>query len=100
MNYFALPGICWKLTPADDAAQMIADLFKVSLLELKGKSRKAPIPDARHMVFWYLSYTTSMTLMEIGMVLNRDHATALHGIKKVNGAMSHDTLYKIKQKLS
>jgi len=58
-------------------------LTGITIAELKGKSRKVPIPFARSVVFKSLREFTDLSWSQIGEVLNRDHATAIHNCRNV-----------------
>ena len=45
-----------------------------------GKSRKAPIAQARFLV-WFVARQQGMTLQQIARAFDRDHTTILHGIR-------------------
>lgn len=64
----------------------------VNLTELKSKSRKREIVKTRQRLFWGLRFMTAMSLNEIGDLFNRDHATVLHGSRKVMDELS-DKVY-------
>ena len=51
---------------------------------LAGKFQGRELSDARHIYFYIAKKNTSKTLVDIGEVLNRNHATVIHAIKKVN----------------
>lgn len=68
----------------------ICNKFDVTKEELLGKRRNKKYVDARHVLF-YLAYTkTSLTLPEIGRLVDRDHTTILHGCQKIKRAKSYD----------
>jgi len=61
-------------------ADMIAESYGVSVEAMKGQSRRKGIVVARQHAMWSMSefgYSRS----EIGRFFNRDHTTALHGIR-------------------
>jgi len=64
---------------------VVCDVLNVYAEDVKGKSRKSKISEARHF-FCYLAYIShrSKTLMEIGKFIGRDHATVLHSKNKIS----------------
>ena len=46
---------------------------------------------ARHVSMYLMRTLTNMTLKEIGSIYNRDHATVLSSIKKVEDLLKSDT---------
>lgn len=78
--------------------ETIASNLNVSVKEIKGTSRKSPLPDARHMYFYLVRLISdeSVSFEQLGMSINRDHATALYGGRKIAGYMDVDSGLKNK----
>jgi chromosomal replication initiator protein len=53
--------------------------------DLVSKSRSRPLTTARHVAMYLLRELTGLSLIKIGELFARDHTTALHGIKKIEG---------------
>jgi chromosomal replication initiator protein len=53
--------------------------------DLVSKSRSRPLTTARHVAMYLLRELTGLSLIKIGEHFARDHTTALHGIKKIEG---------------
>jgi chromosomal replication initiator protein len=64
-----------------------ASYFGLSHEDLVSKSRSRPLTTARHVAMYLLREQTNMSLIKIGEQFERDHTTALHGIKKIEGLM-------------
>jgi chromosomal replication initiator protein len=64
-----------------------ANYFTLSTADLVSKSRSRPLTQARHIAMYLIRENTGLSLIKIGEVFNRDHTTALHGIKKVEADM-------------
>jgi chromosomal replication initiator protein len=64
-----------------------ANYFTLSTADLVSKSRSRPLTQARHIAMYLIRECTGLSLIKIGEVFNRDHTTALHGIKKVETDM-------------
>ena len=58
---------------------------------LKSQNRTANTAMARHVSMYLMRTLTNMTLKEIGSIYNRDHATVLSSIKKVEDLLKSDT---------
>ena len=67
--------------------QMTAVYFGLEPEDLVSKSRSRPLTTARHVAMYLLRELTGLSLIKIGELFERDHTTALHGIKKVEGLM-------------
>jgi chromosomal replication initiator protein len=69
--------------------------------DLVSKSRSRPLTTARHVAMYLLRELTGLSLIKIGELFERDHSTALHGIKKVEGLMrSRGSTYRQVQELT
>jgi chromosomal replication initiator protein len=55
--------------------------------DLVSKSRSRPLTTARHIAMYLLRELTGLSLIKIGEYFDRDHTTALHGIKKIEALM-------------
>jgi chromosomal replication initiator protein len=66
--------------------------FKVTLAELRGRSRGKEIVLPRQIAMFILREETGSSLVEIGALLGgRDHSTVMHGIEKIEKAIETDT---------
>lgn len=68
-----------------DIVQQVSDLTCISAKDIMGKSRKAPIAQARFLV-WFVARQQGMTLQQIARTFDRDHTTILHGIQREEAA--------------
>jgi hypothetical protein len=71
----------------------VSDITGISIDALKSKSRQADISVARQIYFKRAKMQTKQSLARIGLIVNRDHATALHGIKQVEEVYELGNLY-------
>jgi chromosomal replication initiator protein len=86
-------------------AQMIlaetAKYFSLRREDLVSKSRSRPLTTARHIAMYLLRELTGLSLIKIGELFDRDHSTALHGIKRIENLMpNRDTVYRQVQELT
>ncbi len=65
--------------------------FKVSVEELKSRSRKRAITFPRQVAMFLTRKYTEESLADIGNYYNRDHSTVLHSIKVITRDMSRKT---------
>jgi chromosomal replication initiator protein len=78
-----------------------ASYFTLSTADLVSKSRSRPLTQARHIAMYLIRECTGLSLIKIGEVFNRDHTTALHGIKKVEADMrARDATFRQVQDLT
>lgn len=61
--------------------------YEVSAQDILGESRTRSIAQARQVVFYRL-HTSGFSLSQIGRLLQRDHSTVLHGVRKVAAGMA------------
>lgn len=66
------------------------DEFGVSVEQVVNGSRKHPLPDARHTFAYIARKATGARVKDIGRRMNKDHASALHGIKKIADLLTYD----------
>jgi len=59
-----------------------ANYFTLSTADIVSKSRSRPLTQARHIAMYLMRECTGLSLIKIGEVFNRDHTTALHGIRR------------------
>ena len=65
--------------------------YGITLADLIKRDKARPLPDARHLIF-YIAYKKDLGTAEaIGHYLQRDHATVLHGMKKIRNLYEVDS---------
>ena len=78
-----------------------AKYFSLRREDLVSKSRSRPLTTARHIAMYLLRELTGLSLIKIGELFDRDHSTALHGIKRIETLMpNRDTVYRQVQELT
>ncbi len=63
--------------------ERVAQVCKVEPQHIKSDRRDANIVRARQLVMWLAWKKTGYSFPRIGTILSRDHATVMHGCKKV-----------------
>ena len=87
--------------PAQLIMEETASYFTLSTADLVSKSRSRPLTQARHIAMYLIRENTGLSLIKIGEAFNRDHTTALHGIKKVEADMrARDATFRQVQDLT
>jgi chromosomal replication initiator protein len=66
---------------------VVADHYRLTRQDLVGKSRSRPLTTARHVAMYLARECTGLSLIKIGELFDRDHTTALHGIRKTEELM-------------
>ncbi len=78
-----------------------AAYFGLEPADLISKSRSRPLTTARHIAMYLLRELTGLSLIKIGELFERDHTTALHGIKKIESLMpARGSVYRQVQELT
>ena len=67
-----------------------ARYYQVSSEDIKGISRQKNIVTARHITSYLIRNLTNLSLPGIGTFLNRDHATVLASIRKIENQIKTD----------
>jgi chromosomal replication initiator protein len=70
------------MTP-DEIIDETAHHFGLERAEVVGPSRRAPIVLGRHVAMFAIRERTTASLCDIGRLMNRDHKSVLHGVRKV-----------------
>jgi len=80
--------------PLDDILNTISIRTRISLDELKSKTRERPVADARFVYFRRAREKTTLSSSAIGEKVNREHATVLHGIEEALSTKAVIELYE------
>ena len=72
----------------------VSEVMKVPVDLLKSKTRERPISEARQFYFKRARLFTKASAKRIGELVNRDHATVLHGVKVVDGCPTLSDRYE------
>ena len=79
-----------KLSP-EAILDIASDYFGVSVSDLTGRGRSAPLALQRQIIMYVIREETSASLPQIGQVLGgRDHTTIIHGIERVSSELDND----------
>ena len=68
----------------------VADFYDITPDEVIGKGKTKNVANARQMSIFLTRKLTGLTLEQIGEVMNRDHSTVLHSIRKVEESLQND----------
>jgi chromosomal replication initiator protein len=79
-----------ELLSAEMICELVSSQFKVSVKEMKSRSRKRAVSFPRQVAMYMARKYTDDSLADIGKVLNRDHSTVLHAIKVVSNRAIKD----------
>lgn len=75
----------------DSIIRMVADFYKLSLTELKGKKRSKNIALARQVAMFVIREVTEYSTTEIGVEFGgRDHTTVMHSCQKIEDMAKFD----------
>ncbi len=75
----------------DSIIRMVADFYKLSLSDLKGKKRSKNIALARQVAMYVIREVTEYSTTEIGVEFGgRDHTTVMHSCQKIEQILKFD----------
>lgn len=69
----------------------------ITIEHMKSENRKAAFVSARHLYFLLSRMFTKLSLEKIGHGTLKDHATVLHGLKKMKGVNTSSEVVRIKE---
>ena len=73
----------------DDVQRLVADHFKLRVVDLKARSRTKPLVLARQMSMYLVKKHLDKSLVEIGRAFGgKDHSTVINAIKRVEDQLS------------
>lgn len=74
-----------------DIIELTADYFRISVEEIRGKSRSQQIAKPRQIAMYLCRELTQLSLPKIGQLFNdRDHTTVLHATRKIDSEIKKD----------
>jgi chromosomal replication initiator protein len=72
----------------DQISRIVAQYFKIPLVDLKSKSRNKDITNARHIAMYLARMVASSKQQEIGEYFGgRDHTSVIHAVEKIKERM-------------
>ncbi len=72
-----------KYLKLEDILSFVCNFYSVDVADVKGLKKPNEIVKARQVYSWIALRTTEHTQAAIGRVINRNHATILHGYNKI-----------------
>lgn len=75
---------------------IITKKFGIFEEELFSKKRDREIVEPRQLITYMIKKETELSLAQIGMIINRDHATVLHSVKAWNNLLDTEQPIRIK----
>jgi chromosomal replication initiator protein len=77
------------LTPEEIVAQ-VAQFYNIDTDILRGRDRSKKISRSRQVAMYLARKETQASLPQIGLILERDHTTVLHGYEKISHEIEED----------
>lgn len=94
LSYMCVPGIkteyrneCAPVITADKIITVVCEHLKLTVEQIRGKSRSKEFVYARHLIFYFLRKHTTLTLKSAGELFNRDHTTVIHALENLQDIM-------------
>jgi|TARA_B110000503_G_C6990652_1_gene347191 chromosomal replication initiator protein len=95
MNYWTLPSqkenirtTKEMLNYAEKIIEKVSEYYKISINDIKGKSRKRHFVKARFISMYLIRNQTSLKLKTIGDIVGRDHTTVMHSLQTIQNTLS------------
>ncbi len=79
----------------DTITREVARFYKLPVEELRGERRVKPVAHARHMAMYLCRTMTTDSLPEIGKQFNKNHATVLSSVRKIEALKENDAQLKL-----
>ncbi len=71
--------------------KIVADHTDISTDEIRGRSKKKLVSEARHITMYLLRHDARLQLKQIGFLLGRrDHSSVIHGVQKIERLLATD----------
>ena len=89
--------ITYEASPKDIAEKVmsvVSTRYGTTKDELKGKSKKREIVEARHVSAYLIRELAGYSLNQIGALLNRDHTTIMNSCEVVKNQIMNDPLFE------
>jgi Bacterial dnaA protein helix-turn-helix len=77
------PELHWRPPSGAQIREIVARHYGLTRAEVQGESRRAEYVLPRHVAMYLCVRLGGLSLTLTGRVLNRDHTTVLHGVKRV-----------------
>lgn len=74
--------------------EMVLSYYDMDLATLKSQTREMNIVKVRHLAMRFLREYTELTLLQIGLIFNRDHASVMHAITSVGWQVETNKRYR------
>ena len=79
---------------SDKIIEAVARKYSISAAELKGKSQAANTVNARNVAIYLLRSLTDLSMIAIGNMFGRSHATIHHSLAKIEEQIAGDPLFE------
>lgn len=66
----------------------MSQVYRVTIGEIMGKTRRHRVALARHAVFYLASKRLKYSTVRIGREMNRDHSTVINGIRNITNLVA------------
>jgi chromosomal replication initiator protein len=76
----------------DEIQRLVAEHYKIRVVDLKSKSRNKPIVTARQMAMYFIKHQLDKSLVDIGRAFgSRDHTTVLNALRRIESQLIEDS---------
>ncbi len=76
----------------DEIQRLVAEHYKIRVVDLKSKSRNKPIVVARQLAMYFIKHQLDKSLVDIGRAFgSRDHTTVLNALRRIESQLQEDS---------
>ena len=83
----------------NEVAMLVASLTGVPVDDIMGRCRRQDIADARKLVMWTLAVMLGYTRNNVGILMERSHATVTYAVRWVNEGYCGKDVERLRQKI-
>ena len=83
----------------NEVAMLVASLTGVPVDDIMGRSRRQDIADARKLVMWTLAVMLGYTRNNVGILMERSHATVTYAVRWVNEGYGGKDVERLRQEI-
>jgi|LSQX01.1.fsa_nt_gb chromosomal replication initiation ATPase DnaA len=96
LTYSILGKHNFSITTPEFYLMRVCNYYDLTLQQLKSSNREIPLPDARHLFFFLVLSVCKISTAKAAAMVNRNHATAIHGRNKIMDLIETNDPYTLK----
>lgn len=90
-NYWVYPGLKKNfIATSDSILNAVCEYNHITLEQIKGKEQFRKLVDFRSIYYFLCKKYTTLTLRQMGVSVNRNHATVISGLNNANSLILYN----------